>query len=283
MDTDKATFPLGTVWMGSDFAQNAVIKNQNETQSEYFNPKQVTLYNVVILRHAEQEIDGQQSTEENRIIIKEYIHVLSDDMQHDQEAVRVFHTDIWRHLKSRGVEQKRWHWWSDGGPEHFKNSAAFADMTSYNYPEFDNLVINRSFGATAHMKGEWDGTGTHVKGSVERHLLAWGADIIMTAEAYFMWCRDNLTTIRASSSTSCVSRAKKVTLSRRNFLYNGANSMARAKRTEKVEPVQAIHQLFVRPTVPPPSPPPPPAHPTGAAPGHGPEGTSPPPGAKPKP
>ena len=160
MDTDKATFPLGTVWMGSDFAQNAVIKNQNETQSEYFNPKQVTLYNVVILRHAQQEIDGQQSTEENRIIIKEYIHVLSDDMQHDQEAVRVFHTDIWRHLKSRGVEQKRWHWWSDGGPEHFKNSAAFADMTSYNYPEFDNLVINRSFGATAHMKGECDGSGT---------------------------------------------------------------------------------------------------------------------------
>ena len=64
MCDDQQTFPVGTIWVGSDFAQNPVIKNNDEVPGQYFNPKQATLYNAVILYH------GVGSTVENRIIIR---------------------------------------------------------------------------------------------------------------------------------------------------------------------------------------------------------------------
>ena len=237
MAHDKETFPPGTIWMGTDFAQNATIRLQNETATEYFNAKQVTIYNLVVFYHAE------ESTVANRVVKKLYMHVLSDDMTHDQESVHVFHAAVWGELKRLGIRQERWHWWSDGGPAHFKSSAAYADLTRYAV-EFEGLVLMRAFGATSHMKGEWDGSGTFVKASVDSHLLKPGK-IISTAEEYFKWCDANLSETRALKKNEHKSKALKVTLTGRRFLYVPADSIPRGiKRREKIEGVHAVHQIF---------------------------------------
>ena len=174
------------------------------------------------------------------------MHIISDDLTHDQESVHVFHTAVWKELNKMGVRQERWHWWSDGGPAHFKNSAAYADLTRYAI-EFDGLVLNRAFGASSHMKGEWDGSGTFVKSSVDSYLMTTKCKLINTAFKYYEWCRDNLSEVRSHQSIEFKSRAEKVTLHERRFLFVAATDVARVtgKRREKVDSVHAVHQIFV--------------------------------------
>ena len=51
MAVDKDTFEPGCVWLGTDFAQNATIKLQDEVSGQYFTPVQVTIYNLVVFYH----------------------------------------------------------------------------------------------------------------------------------------------------------------------------------------------------------------------------------------
>jgi len=168
--------------------------------------------------------------------------VISDDLTHDESPVDAFHRAMYLELKKQGIRQDAWTWWSDGGPAHSKLAAAFVNLTAYS-SEFDGLIVDSSFGASAHMKGEWDGAARHVKRSVDMYLMKQEA-LILTAREYYEYCHKNLSE-RAASSSSYDSRRNKVTLARRRFLFVPASDVKRepGRPTFKVDKVHPVHQI----------------------------------------
>ena len=70
----RDTFPIGTILSVVDIAENYTLQPQNEIQSQYDHSDQVSIMVHITYRH------GADSTEEKRVILKEYQFNISDDM-----------------------------------------------------------------------------------------------------------------------------------------------------------------------------------------------------------
>ena len=82
-DNIKQSLPLDHVLALHDYSQSYQCSYQNELQSLYFSKTEVSLHVTVLYRHAVKEFDGEQSTAENPIIVKEHIFTILDDNGHD--------------------------------------------------------------------------------------------------------------------------------------------------------------------------------------------------------
>ena len=105
-----------------DFAENYTFEAQKEILSEYYNSGQVSIFVHVLYRHAQQNVDGIESTNDNRHVIKEYHFYISDDHAHDTHFIQHCFDIIYGSLKTRGVVMNE-HWiCSDGCAGKFKYS-----------------------------------------------------------------------------------------------------------------------------------------------------------------
>jgi hypothetical protein len=110
----KEDFPLGTIVSVMDFAENYAFQPQDEIQSMHWFNVQVTLLVHITYRHAQLDVDGIESTEMERHVVKECHFYVSDDKVHDtlfvQHCFRLHHN--W--LSSRGIKYLEHLVWSDG-------------------------------------------------------------------------------------------------------------------------------------------------------------------------
>ena len=72
----REVFELGTILSVVDFAKNYTFAPQREIQSEYYHSDQVSIFVHVLYRHAQESIDGRDSTPQSCDVIKEY-HFMS--------------------------------------------------------------------------------------------------------------------------------------------------------------------------------------------------------------
>ena len=108
-----------------DFVENYTFEAQTEIQSEYYHSAQVSIFVHVLYRHAQQNVDDIESTNDNRHVIKEYHFYISDDRTHDTHYVQHSFDIIYGSLKTRGVVMNE-HWiWLDGCAWKFKSSRPF--------------------------------------------------------------------------------------------------------------------------------------------------------------
>ena len=63
-------FPAGTILSMVDFAENYTFVAQKDIQSEYYHSDQVSMFVHVLYRHSQQDVDGIESTCDNRDVIK---------------------------------------------------------------------------------------------------------------------------------------------------------------------------------------------------------------------
>ena len=107
------------------FKENYIFEAQKEIQSEYYHSDQVSRFVHVIYRHAQQNVDDIESTNDNRHVIKEYHFYINDDRTHDTNYAQHCFDIIYGSLKIRGVVMNE-HWiWSDGCAGQFKYSQSF--------------------------------------------------------------------------------------------------------------------------------------------------------------
>lgn len=119
-------FPLRTIVSVIDFAENYSLAGQDEIQSMHWHSDQITLLVHITLRHKQLDIDGVESTEEDRQIARETIFYVSDDRQHDTLFVR--HCLVKQHaaeLKERGVQIDTQRVFTDGAASQFKSRKSF--------------------------------------------------------------------------------------------------------------------------------------------------------------
>ena len=67
-----------------NFTKNYTIIPQKEIQSEYYHLYQVSIFVHILYRPAELDINGYDSNENNREVIKEHHFYISDDRTHDR-------------------------------------------------------------------------------------------------------------------------------------------------------------------------------------------------------
>ena len=144
-----------------DFAENYTFEAQREIQSEYYHSDQVSIFVHVLYRHAQQNVDDIESTNDNRHVIKEYHFYISDDRTHDTHYVQHCFDIIYDSLKTRGIVMNE-HWiWSDGCAGQFKSSRSFFWLCRLQRKT--NIKHHWNFFETGHGKGEHDGAGACVK------------------------------------------------------------------------------------------------------------------------
>ena len=84
----REIFPAGTILSVVDFAENYTFATQKEIQSEYYHSNQVLIFSHVLYRHSQQDVDGIESTCDNRDVIKEYHFYINNDHTHDTHFVQ---------------------------------------------------------------------------------------------------------------------------------------------------------------------------------------------------
>ena len=110
----KEDFPIGTIVFVIDFVENYSFQPQDEIHSMHWFNVQVTLLVHITYRHAQLLVDGIESTEMDRHVVKECHFYVSDDKVHDILFMQHFfklHND-W--LASRGITISEHIVWSDG-------------------------------------------------------------------------------------------------------------------------------------------------------------------------
>ena len=88
------TFPIGTILLVVDFVEKYTLQLQNEIQSQYYHSDR-----VIIMVH----IHGADSTEENRVILKEYHFYISDDRCHELDFVQHNFQLFYKHLEDNNI------------------------------------------------------------------------------------------------------------------------------------------------------------------------------------
>ncbi|XP_060754349.1 uncharacterized protein LOC132865864 isoform X2 [Neoarius graeffei] len=146
----------GCVVLQVDFAENYSVGYQDEIQSAHWNQSQITIFTAVAWVNEE---------------VQSYV-IVSDELQHDKNAVTAFLTTLVKDLEVRFPEMQKLHIFSDGSASQFKNRFVWFFLASTFMEIFPAITAEWHYFATGHGKGAVDGVGGTVKRAVGTAVLS---------------------------------------------------------------------------------------------------------------
>ena len=233
--------PLDHVVAIHDYSEGYTCRLQDETQSEYFDVAKVSLHVTILYRHATEQNDGVESTEENPEIVKEHVFVISDDVIQDNSSVHKVQELLNSYLtKDLGQQVTMMHEFTDGCSAQYKSRHYLGDLSCC-VADF-GYKIQCNFFETSHAKGEQDAAGSHVKQKVSQAVLRRTA-AIRSAKDMYSFLNENFT---LPATSSYFSRTKSVNLKQRLFFYvpaTGESSVNRNRPGRKFKEVKGIRKI----------------------------------------
>lgn len=136
-----------------DFSENAAIIHQNEIQSAHWSHKQVTLFTG--------HVWNDTTTKESYVIV-------SDNLEHTQEPVYAFKSELFGNISTKYSPVKLINVFTDRPTTQFKQRYLFSNLPDWEQDFSVKIIWN--FFATSHGKGAVDGIGGTVKRSIWRHV-----------------------------------------------------------------------------------------------------------------
>ena len=169
-------------------------------------------------------MDGVQSTEEEPVICKKHLFVISDDVTQDHDSVLHIQKLISKHFQDSKCVIKNMHEFADRCAGQYKSRHYLADLSC----SLANLgyTVQRNFFATSHAKGEQDAAGSHVKQKATTAVLCRRVKVCSTQDL-FDFLTENFS---GPAALSFLSRQKSVQLKRRVFFnlpFSGALAVSR--------------------------------------------------------
>ena len=213
----KENLKTGEVMLVMDFAENRSSKYQDEIKSAHYSKRQITLHPVVAFYH------DQQSGE----LVRHALDFLSDDVDHDFNAVHHFTLKTIEFLEGAGVlhRDKTLYIFSDGCASQYKGKGTFVDLSHY------SRKVERIYYGSEHGKGEADGETGAISQALERAVLCRTVSIRNAADLY-KWAAENL--------------AKDERLSKRTFFFVGPNDIKRGREQTAIKTIagcRKFHQV----------------------------------------
>lgn len=178
-----ADLPRSHCLVVMDFSENITLQPQDEIESAHWTQKQVTLHPIFIVRHS------PESTEDNPVIHKESLVVISDHLTHNADAVFTFTEQLLIHIQNNpGPEPvKVLHRFTDNCAAQYKCKSAFEHLLQLEDKHSIEIVYH--FTESGHGKGPSDGLGAGVKKRLERLIL--GGKVINNAYQTYLALRQN--------------------------------------------------------------------------------------------
>ena len=143
-DECKKQLQDGDVVMIMDFAQNYTHHRQDEIQGGFWSRNQTTLHPIVTYYPCTEEGCNH--------LVRDEIMILSDDRNHDYQAVNAFVKKAMAHLESKEIPVKRLIMWSDNCGVQYKSCSVFYMMS-----QMTSLMCQRNYFCAKHGKAEADG------------------------------------------------------------------------------------------------------------------------------
>ena len=103
-----------------DFGKNRTVRYQDEPKSIYYTANQITIHPVVIYFH---------SKEISNLIVRKSVVFLSDDINHDHNAVDHFFELAVSHISDLKIKFTKLIVFSDGCASQYKGKGSFADLS----------------------------------------------------------------------------------------------------------------------------------------------------------
>ena len=163
--------------------------------------EQVAIMVHISYRHAEAVVDGITSTEEDRVIIREYHFYINDDRSHSAHFVQHCFQQHDVFLAQHGITCSSRFIWSDGCGAQFKSARQFYWL--YRWHHATGVQCIWSFFESRHGKGEHDGAGACVKRALRRYQLRRDTQRFRDARQVVDWCTHHMG-VDSSSSFSTV-------------------------------------------------------------------------------
>ena len=240
LDSLLENLPLDQAVCIHDYSEGYACRSQDEIQSEYFDINKVSLHVTILYRHSNEEMDGVQSTEEEQVICKEHLFVISDDVTQDHDSVLHIQKLISKHLHDSKCIINNMHEFTDGCAGQYKSRHCLGDLScslaTLGY------TVQRNFFATSRAKGEQDAAGSHVKQKATTAVLRRRVKL-RSAQELCDFLTENFSEPAASSFPS---RQKSVQLKRRVFFNlpsSGELAVSRNREGGRFCTVKGIRQL----------------------------------------
>ena len=131
----------GQVIFVHDYAQNILMKNQDEVQTKHWSHRQLTVH---------PSIACYLCPNCEKVLVRETILHLTEDRKHDWKAVCHFQNLNLQHLIAEKVPVCQIHEWSDQAPTQYKSRKTF------NVQSNSVIPLNRHFYCSRHGKGPSD-------------------------------------------------------------------------------------------------------------------------------
>lgn len=135
-----------------DFAENYVCRQAAEAQASYYGRNSTTVHPMVIIFPNDSEIS------------RDYFDIISNDLNHDGSAVKVFISKLSNHITKTYPHIKTLKIWSDGCGVQYKSRLPMLNIS-------DNFFIPQkviwNFFGSRHGKNESDGESAVVKSALE--------------------------------------------------------------------------------------------------------------------
>ena len=232
--------PVNHVVCVHDYSEGYSCRQQDEVQSEYFDVMKVSLHVTILYRHAQEDFDGVQSTDDEPCILKEHIFVISEDAIQDHDSVHNVQQIINNYLRNEvSYPTAMIHEFTDGCSAQYKSRHCAGDLSCC-LADFGYL-IQRNYFETSHAKGEQDAAGANIKQKVTQAVIRRTATI-RNAKEMHEYLSQSFTTPAASTFSS---RAKSVDLKRRLFFFvpsTGEDAVARNRPGRKFLEVKGIRK-----------------------------------------
>lgn len=142
----QRNLPVGEAVVVMDFSENHSMLTAGAVQSCHWTQNYCTLHVAIVYRHAVLSVDGEESTPEAPIIVKDIFDFVSDDIKHDMhfvhECQRRMYVDYYR--EELGIRFTGVHEWTDGCASQYKSSNVFGDLANKWREDF-GMPINRHY------------------------------------------------------------------------------------------------------------------------------------------
>ena len=243
-----------------DFAENHTFNFKYEVQQYHWNKTYCSLLVFVGYRHA------PESTEHNRVVVKEEYHFISDDKEHDPSFVDwclnlwfSYNIDVTNNNRVSGAVKKqidqvygggrkltapkRVYIWSDGAPTQFKLKDAFFDHAFHAHQY--GVEIWRSYYGSGHGKGVHDSAGGTIKRACADYndrnpSLSMGS--LKDANDMYQFCK---LTLQKPKESTFASRNASVWISERHFFLVKPNDFNHEAHKVRVIKGSSKQHLFI--------------------------------------
>ena len=181
----KENLPPNHVYIHMDFAEDYRCRSQNEIQSAYWSPTQVTIHPVVIYF---KQPGAQKSSHRSFVFV-------SNESHHDATFVFTLIGRLILLLKEIVPNLKMVHYWTDSPASQYRNKSIFKIISCHD--EYFGCSASWNYIQSGHGKGPCDPIGGVAKRKADQAVKK-GSFIIQDAIDFFEWAKQDSSSIKFS-------------------------------------------------------------------------------------